>query len=99
MGDWYYRRVESKELAARFTEEIQEKQIELLLSGKSTRNAVVFLRREKNTGAAHYYFSPAARGLATACGASPCAKPSREEAGGMLCGDLSVIDHLFENLA
>ena len=65
------------------------------MSTSGDNDIAVFSRLDKQTGGVHYYFTPLAKAVAVAHGASPHEKPSKQEAGGLLIGDQTVIDRLF----
>lgn len=64
-----------------------------LLSG--TRDAAIYSRLDNASGGVHYYFTPTAKRVATSFNATPCQKPSRDEIGSLLVGDMTLIDRLY----
>lgn len=56
----------------------------------------VFSRLDRETGGTHFYFPPEMEALAVQHGASPCQKPSKQEAGGLLFGDHALPDRCHQ---
>lgn len=52
--------------------------------------SAIFSRLDVETHGVHFYFTPAASGLAMAHGASPCGPPTRQEAGGLISGEATA---------
>lgn len=59
------------------------------------RDAAIFLRIDKMTGGAHFYFSPGMELIASSNGASQCERPSSDERGKLLAGDEIRVARLY----
>jgi hypothetical protein len=92
---WYYLYIDDPNTA--FVESSKFMEAILALMATSGNNdTAVFSRLDKHKGGVHYYFTPSAKAVAVAYGASPCEKPSTQEVGGLLAGEQTVIDRLFQ---
>ena len=65
-----------------------------LYAATQNRDCAIFSRIDDD-GGMHYYFTPSASPIAKAHGASPCEKPSKQDVGGILCGDQTIVARLY----
>lgn len=66
-----------------------------LLATSKNLDAAAFSRFDEQTGGVHYYFSPAAELVAKIHNATPCEKPSKQNVGGLLYGDQTVVTRFY----
>jgi hypothetical protein len=91
---WYYLYIDNPNEAFMQASKFMEAIFALRVSGN--KDAAVFSRLDEYTGGVHYYFTPSAKSVAVAYGANPCEKPSKQEMGGLLVGDQTIIDRFFK---
>lgn len=91
---WHYLYIEEPNTALAESRKFMEA-IFALIAATGNNYVAVFSRLDK-TGGVHYYFTPPAKAVAVAYGASPCERPSKQEAGGLLVGDQTLLDRLFQ---
>jgi hypothetical protein len=90
---WYHLYIEEPDTALALSRKFMEAVI-ALIAVSDNNDVAVFSRNDKTEGV-HYYFTPPAMAVAVAYGASPCERPSKREAGGLLVGDQTLLGHLF----
>ena len=66
----------------------------VLFTAIQNRDCAIFSRID-DTGGMNFYFTPSASSVAKIHGASPCEQPSRQDVGGLLYGDQTIITRLY----
>lgn len=91
---WHHLYVEGTDRAFDVSTAIHKAIFVLLAAG--VKDAAVFSKINDEHSGTHFYFAPQAQVIAVAFKASPCDTPtSRQEVGGLLCGEQTVINRLF----
>ena len=91
---WHYLFIENPANTLATAESIHKGMFALLATSKNL-DAAAFSRFDEQTGGVHYYFSPAAEIVAKAHNATPCEQPSKQDVGGLLYGDKTVVARFY----
>lgn len=90
---WHYLYIEDHNEAFHTEKKIMDEYTALFLLAKQD-NLCIFSRLSE-TGGTHFYFAPGTEAIAKKHKAIPCKKPSRQEVGGLTCGDQTRVESLF----
>ena len=91
---WHHLYVEGTDRAYGVSTAIHRAMFILLAAGE--KDAAVFSKINDEHSGTHFYFSPQAEQVAAAFNATPCdTPPLRQEVGGLLSGEQTVINRLF----
>lgn len=92
--NWHHLYVADTDNAKRTAEQIHQAIFALVAVG--AMDAAAFSKIDDERAGTHFFFSPQAEKPALAFGAAPCKTPeSRQEVGGLLFGDQTVVNRLF----
>lgn len=93
MSEWHHLYVAGTDNAADVTTQIHQAIFALMVAG--AKDAAAFSRIDENRAGTHFHFTPQAKSVAVAIGASPCkTPPSHEQIGNLLFGDQTIIERL-----
>lgn len=91
---WHHLAVDNENTALRIADDAKKSALVVMLGPRSNEVAVSSSREPVGT-VMHFYFSPAVAAIGRAHGASPCGKPTLEQAGGLLVGNQGVLQRLL----
>lgn len=91
---WHHLYIDDPTVAFVTSDKMKQSTLAVLRATKNY-DAALFSRLDIETGGVHFYFAPGAVAIAKAFKASPCEKPTRTTAGGLLSGDQGAIARLF----
>ena len=92
-NSWFHLYDDGVDSSYRLSGLLQEQALALTMI---KQNVSVFSSLDRQTGGTHFYFPPEAKNLAIQHGADPCEKPSKEKIGGLLFGDQTLLDRLYQ---
>lgn len=92
---WYHKYINHPTVALHESRQYMDAITPLFLIQENQRDCAIFSRLDENTGGVHYYFTPKAEVIALAFHATSCNKPSKNEIGGLLVGDATLISRLY----
>ena len=90
---WYHLYINDPTTAYSVSRQMMDRHF-VLYAATQNRDCAIFSRIDDD-GGMHYYFTPSASPIAKAHGASPCEKPSKQDVGGILCGDQTIVARLY----
>ena len=91
---WHHLAVDDEVANIRIADAAKQAGLAAMLAGKSDE-VDISSRRERGGTVMHFYFSPSVAAIGRAHGASPCGKPTLEQAGGLLLGNQGVLQRLL----
>jgi hypothetical protein len=91
---WFHLYIDDPTEAYSASNKIMDQHFALLVATRN-ESLCVFSRLDTETGGVHIYFAPGTELIAKKHNAKPCERPSRQESGGLLCGNQTVIESLF----
>lgn len=91
---WHHLYIDDPATAYSVSRQMQDEHFIHLAVAQDLDSAI--FSRPGGTGGMHYYFTPLAAPIAEKHSATPCEKPSRQDAGGLLCGDQAIVSRLYD---
>lgn len=90
---WHNLYIEDAKTACATSLIISEECMALIIATQAIDCAI--FSRIDDSGGMHYFFTPPASAIAKRHHANQCEKPSRQDIGGLLCGDQTIIARLY----
>ena len=91
---WHHLAVDDENTALRIGDEAMRAALDVM-RGSTDSEVAISSQRGIGETVMHFYFSPAVAAIGRSHGASPCGKPTLEQAGGLLIGNQGVLQRLL----